>query len=250
MSLDFLAIRKIPLVEREPFQQDGSSAKFGGNESEDPQVASTIAEIRKTLLTDRALHDKAAKAFVSFVRAYSKHEASYIFRIKGLDLVGVAKSFGLLRLPRMPELDQIDRTSWEDADLNWHGYAYADQVQETKRLAEAEKKDASAAVINKRRGDRAEKRKANAAWSNKSAREDERLKRKEKKGRKNTWLEAQQGASSEAQGAMGVLGAQELEGAEGDEDEWGELAREERMAKKVKRGHLSQGLFDAEFTGL
>lgn len=55
---------------------------------------------------------------MSFVRAYSKHEASYIFRIKDLDLVGAAKSFGLLRLPRMPELKDADKTGWEDAPLD------------------------------------------------------------------------------------------------------------------------------------
>jgi ATP-dependent RNA helicase DDX55/SPB4 len=44
------------------------------------------------------------KGFVSFVKAYSKHEASYIFRLKDLDLRGVAASFGLVRLPKMPEL--------------------------------------------------------------------------------------------------------------------------------------------------
>ena len=61
---------------------------------------------------------QAAKAFVSFVRAYSKHEASYIFRVKDLDLIGLAKSFGLLRLPRMPELKDVARDGWEDADVN------------------------------------------------------------------------------------------------------------------------------------
>lgn len=55
---------------------------------------------------------------MSFVRAYSKHEASYIFRIKDLDLVGVAKSFGLLRLPKMPELKDNARDGWEDAELD------------------------------------------------------------------------------------------------------------------------------------
>ena len=58
------------------------------------------------------------KAFVSFVQAYSKHEASYIFRVKDLDLVGVAKSFGLLRLPKMPELKSVDREDWEDAEVS------------------------------------------------------------------------------------------------------------------------------------
>lgn len=55
---------------------------------------------------------------MSFVRAYSKHEASFIFRIKDLDLIGVAKSFGLLRLPRMPELKDVDKSGWKDASLN------------------------------------------------------------------------------------------------------------------------------------
>ena len=58
------------------------------------------------------------EAFVSFVKAYSKHEAAYIFRIKKLDLVGVAQSFGLLRLPRMPELKDVSRDGWEDADVD------------------------------------------------------------------------------------------------------------------------------------
>lgn len=57
------------------------------------------------------------KAFVSFIRAYSKHEASYIFRLKSLDLSGVAESYGLLRLPRMPELKDIEKSSWHDADV-------------------------------------------------------------------------------------------------------------------------------------
>lgn len=55
---------------------------------------------------------------MSFVRAYSKHEASYIFRVKDLDLVGLAKTYGLVRLPRMPELKGIEITDWKDADVN------------------------------------------------------------------------------------------------------------------------------------
>jgi hypothetical protein len=61
---------------------------------------------------------QAAKAFVSFVRAYSKHEASYIFRVKDLGLIGVAKSFGLLRLPRMPEFQTTDKDGWTDATVD------------------------------------------------------------------------------------------------------------------------------------
>ena len=61
---------------------------------------------------------QGAEAFVSFIKAYSKHEAAYIFRLKKLDLIGVAQSFGLLRLPRMPELKDMSRDGWEDADID------------------------------------------------------------------------------------------------------------------------------------
>ena len=61
---------------------------------------------------------QGAEAFVSFVKAYSKHEAAYIFRIRKLDLIGVAQSFGLLRLPRMPELKDMPRNGWEDAEVD------------------------------------------------------------------------------------------------------------------------------------
>ena len=52
------------------------------------------------------------------MRAYSKHEASYIFRVRDLDFVGLAKSFGLLRLPRMPELKDVSKDGWTDADVD------------------------------------------------------------------------------------------------------------------------------------
>lgn len=55
---------------------------------------------------------QSIKAFVSFIRSYSKHEASFIFRLKDLDLARVAKSYGLLKLPKMPELKDIDVSSW------------------------------------------------------------------------------------------------------------------------------------------
>jgi ATP-dependent RNA helicase DDX55/SPB4 len=82
---------------------------------------------------------------VSFVRAYSKHEASYIFRIKELDLIGVAKSFGLLRLPRMPELKEIDRGDWEDADVDvsctlWIGLSTDDANSGSRMLIATKRK--------------------------------------------------------------------------------------------------------------
>lgn len=39
-------------------------------------------KIRKLQLRDRALMDKANRAFVSHIRAYSKHECSLLLRVK------------------------------------------------------------------------------------------------------------------------------------------------------------------------
>ncbi|GBE82071.1 ATP-dependent rRNA helicase SPB4 [Sparassis crispa] len=243
--VDFLAVRKIPLEQRRPFAASGNSPASGGSdiESEDEQLPVAMSEIRKKLLTDRSLHDKAAKAFVSFVRAYSKHEASYIFRVKDLDLVGVAKCFGLLRLPRMPELQQITLDGWEDVDVDWSSYAYSDRGREAKRVAE--KRGDTLVESNRRREVRAEKRKANTPWSSQTARKEERQKRKDQKERKKKWLKAHD-SDVDQKYAKGGLAIQNHD----DEDAWDELAREERMAKKVKRGDLSQDVFDEEFSGL
>ncbi|KAI0082790.1 DEAD-domain-containing protein [Panus rudis PR-1116 ss-1] len=244
--VDLMSVRKIPLKEHLPFSSDGPSSSTAADESEDPEVQRTLEKIRKKLLTDRALHDKAVKAFVSFVRAYSKHEASYIFRLKDLDLIGVARSFGLLRLPRMPELKELDASGWTDADVNvgWDTYAYAEKAKEEKRLAEMANEDAKRAELAKKKAARAEKKAANTAWSDQVAKKEERERRKEKKDKKRKWLKAQQ--------ELKVVEPKSTDATKdgGDEDDWEELAREERMAKKVKKGHISQSDFDMEFSGL
>lgn len=104
------------------------------------------------------------------------------------------------------------------------------------------------AGTNGERGERAavrrEKRKRNLAWSEKIVRKEEQEKRKDKKIRKRKWLRAQ--AAEPSHEGLNTPG----ENNEVDGDDWAELAREERMAKKVKRGDISQKVFDAEFGDL
>ncbi|KAF9820895.1 hypothetical protein IEO21_01122 [Rhodonia placenta] len=230
--------RERDYVGRPAFSEDGS-ARDRDTDGDSAEVASAISQIRK-----------AAKAFVSFVRAYSKHEASYIFRVKDLDLVGVAKSFGLLRLPRMPELTDVSRNGWEDADVDWSAYAYAEKAREAKRLAAAAEQTRSTAEGAERKAERLEQKKANAAWSNKLTRKEEQLKRKEKKDRKRKWQKEHQEPAAIGGSATRKRGSEEDGSDVDDGDDWEELAREERMAKKVKRGAVSQEVFDGEFGGL
>ena len=112
LNVDLLSVRKIPVKERTYIPKP-----LDLPDEEDPDVQPLLEEMRSFVLEDRDLHDKATKAFVSFVRAYSKHEASYVFQIKNLDLVGVAKAYGLLKLPRMPELKGKSK-GWIDAEVD------------------------------------------------------------------------------------------------------------------------------------
>ncbi|KAI6113657.1 DEAD-domain-containing protein [Pisolithus croceorrhizus] len=247
--IDFLAVRKIP-VRRHPYVGVGGvlSRDEIHEPSEDVVVSDYLSKIREVVLTDRALNDKAVKAFVSFVRAYSKHEASYIFRLKALDLIGVAKAFGLLRLPRMPELKDVDMEGWEDAQVSWDAYAYADKAQEAKRLEAASKKDHTNEKEREAAEARSTKRKRNTAWSHQAEAKEKKETRKLKKERKRQWLKAQ------AAGTVGCIALTEQNSHEtesdGDRDDWEELLKEERMAKKVRRGEAKQKEFDEIFSGL
>ncbi|KAF8974539.1 DEAD-domain-containing protein [Flammula alnicola] len=255
---DFLGIRKIPLKERPYFTGPGevASSYENNDRQDDPNVDIFLEEVRTLLKTDRALHDQAVKAFVSFVRAYSKHEASYIFRIKDLDLVGLAKTFGLLRLPKMPELKTANRELWQDADISWDSFRYADQAQETKRAAAVvQAAEAGSRERERRQLEDLEKKKRNTAWSETSDKKHEREKRREKKNLKKKWLKSQDMAAalvSEDQ-STGKRRREELDGSmdeEQDRDDWAELAREEKMAKRLRKGEVSQKDFDAEFGDL
>jgi ATP-dependent RNA helicase DDX55/SPB4 len=57
------------------------------------------------------------KAFPSYIQAYSKHQATFIFRISELDIAAIAYSWGLLKLPRMPELTSRE-ISWDPPSID------------------------------------------------------------------------------------------------------------------------------------
>lgn len=139
--VDFLKVRKVP-IQRWGWKggpvitedMDDEDERDGG-EDEDKRSSGVIVKqepedtaetieflkgLQKIVKTDRDLHDKGTMAYVSFIRSYSKHEASFIFRSKDLDLGALARGYGLLRLPRMPEL----KTEREDGAIE--GFAPAD----------------------------------------------------------------------------------------------------------------------------
>jgi len=154
----------------------------------DEGVEQAAARIREQAQTDREVFQLAQRAFVSWARSYLEHQASSIFRVADLDWLDLAKGWGLLELPKMPELRDrnIDRSLGLGIDTE--AIPFCDKQREKKRLAELEKWKAEKA----RRADAAAngdgaaraKRKKNEAWSAKHEQEDVKLARREKKRRK------------------------------------------------------------------
>jgi ATP-dependent RNA helicase DDX55/SPB4 len=75
------------------------------------------------------------------------------------------------------------------------------------------------------------------AWSEQSDAKDRKLERKLKKERKREYLKRQRedAANNEKEAAMQD---------DNEDDDWDELAKEERMAKKLKKGKINQMDFD------
>lgn len=99
-------------------------------------VDRVTAAIRKVARTDRAIYDKAQRGFVSWVRAYSKHTASSIFRVDDLDWAELGSAWGLLRLPRMPETKKWEGDKTLGVTMDFDAFAYKDKVREQQRQTE------------------------------------------------------------------------------------------------------------------
>ncbi|GAB0135116.1 DEAD/DEAH box helicase [Epichloe bromicola] len=165
----FLEIRKTPIV---PLDRPHVAI------SEDTAAAAT-EKMRKLAGTDRAIYDKAQRAFVSWVRSYGAHQATSIFRVADLDWADLANAWGLLRLPRMPELKNWKGDKTLGVEMDWDAFAYKDKAREKARQ-EALEAQRNGAVEEQRKADKSRKRK-NEAWSNKTGHEEQRVERREKR---------------------------------------------------------------------
>jgi ATP-dependent RNA helicase DDX55/SPB4 len=144
------------------------------------EEAVVIADkVRNLVREDRGLYDKAQKGFVSWVRSYSGHHATSIFRVGDLDWTDLATAWGLLRMPKMPELRSWQGDKTLGLEIDWDTYAYADKSREAARL-EALEAFKSGATEDKKT-DVKRKRKNNEAWSNKLEQQEVRNERREKR---------------------------------------------------------------------
>ncbi|RHZ51061.1 hypothetical protein Glove_485g20 [Diversispora epigaea] len=262
--VNFLKIRKIPLRLQQYLLPDGTeftttkSSSFSSfadnNDSLIPIVDNEndilLNQIRNIVLTDRDLYDKGIKAFVSYIRFYSKHEASYIFRSKDLDLGKVAKGFCLLRLPKMPEL-KATKINFEEVLVDMDQYKYADKEREKKRLSKlAEEKE------RKKNNNLVELRKLRKVpkgpWSEKLAAKERKKERKSKNEKKKELIKKRKleeiiiDSPSTNKIKDNNNNMEDLNDSSIIEDEWEELQKEKKLKKKLKLGKINQGKFDQE----
>lgn len=145
-------------------------------------VDSAANKIRKVVKSDRAIFDKAQRGFVSWVRAYSKHTASSIFRVADLDWAELGNAWGLLKLPSMPELKKWEGDRSLGVGMDFSTYAYKDKVREKQRQVEQEEYEATKVDGKKKY---VTENKKEAAWTQqKDAKATKELRREKKAARR------------------------------------------------------------------
>ncbi|SJX63508.1 related to SPB4-ATP-dependent RNA helicase of DEAH box family [Sporisorium reilianum f. sp. reilianum] len=270
--VSYVGVKRIPLA---PYPYL-SAALEGVLEPSEPD--SDARELESTLRTlaqhDREVYDLSIRAYVSYIRAYSKHEMSYIFRLPDLDLAGVAHAFALIRLPAMPELKARKASGalvYDEAQIDFGAIPFKDRAKEKVRLAKVEedkavakaKADAEAAAAKEKEGDSDDdsddsdasgasfsaagakkKRKLGSeiggAWSAQKERKEVRLARREKRARKRAFLKKQDAEAAKQAQAQAAASASKKDPRKAkhdqeDQDDEDDWNEEYRKLKKHKR---------------
>lgn len=208
--IEMMANRGVPMTEYTQFGDENS--------------VSICEELKQMSLSSREIYEASIKAFVSYIRFYQEHQAKFIFKLKDLDIPSLARTFGLLRLPSMPEL----RNTFNPAQLKGFvaiphdpdNISYTDKTREKQRLVALEKtraqKATAAPEANKKR------MKNSVAWSEQKAKKQARQERKEKKEKKREYLDKLKRQQPKVDG-------------ENDDDEDEDMADDYRELKKERK---------------
>lgn len=198
--------------------------------------------ILEWMLRDRENFDMAVRAYVSYIRFYSKHRATSIFRLACLDYLGYAKAYGLFRLPAMPELkfipeDEMPTDGWlvDPSIIDLDGYAYANEKKEREHLAKIRKAEE-------------ERKKAIEQGL-----DPDEINKKKKKGKEiPLWAEQKMNAEKrrekrklrhEAKYKNSIIDSDDEEAQKAMEVDWKDLVKE-RKSKKAKKATATTSAFD------
>ncbi|KAI8904829.1 P-loop containing nucleoside triphosphate hydrolase protein [Gorgonomyces haynaldii] len=159
--VDFMGIRDVPLME---MKKQESLDTLGLDADK------VCAFLREQSLQDRDIYEKSIKAFVSWVRAYKEHQATYIFQLKQVNFKETCRSMGILHLPKMPEL-KLANVEYPTLEIDPNSIPFKEKQREKKRQQQL--------LIPK-----APKRTKTVAWSKNKEAKAKKIERKEKKERR------------------------------------------------------------------
>lgn len=188
--------------------------------------------VKKLQLEDRDTFDKANRAFVSYVQFYNKHECNVILRVKDLDLGKLANGFGLLKLPKMPEIKGRNISNFTAENIDFNSIKYKNKQREESRQGKLQLFQETGHWPGTKKKHR---KKANAPWAESKLRKESRLEKKKLRKEKSKQKEAE-----------GKLKNKRKRNAF-NEEEFEELARDIALMKKLKKKKISEKEFEEVF---
>lgn len=186
------------------------------------EIEDVLPRVKALVLGDRDVLEKGTKAYISFVRSYKEHQCQFIFRFKELDLGAVARGFALLKLPKINELRNV-RISFEKADVSTKEIKFKDKAREKERQKKLAEIAAEKAKREKADADALEKKRKRDDDD-----DDDLLGKKKQAPRRR---EKKKGLHQQIV------------------EEWDELAEEEKLYKKLKRGKITEDEYEKALLG-
>lgn len=179
---------------------------------------------------DRSVFDKGQRAFVSHMRAYTKHECNLLLQFKDLPLGHIATSYGLIKLPLMPEIKEEHRTQFlgPKEKIDFNSIPYRDKQKEASRLQKLEEYKKNGVWPTKKR----KKMMKSQPW------EQTKQNKEEKKQRRKKRKEVKQKDGDGKKGKKRKAVTQE---------ELDELAADIALIKKLKKRKITEEQFEKEF---
>jgi ATP-dependent RNA helicase DDX55/SPB4 len=207
-------------------------------DTDDEKFKDLLNQIHQLQMKDKGVYDKGAKAFVSHIRAYSKHECNLILRVKDLDLGKVATNYGLLQLPKMPEMKDCFKDTFvgPQKEINVNKLTYKDKQKQQAYLNKVKNYEETG-VWNAKK---ANLKKGSIPWEEsrqiKAERKEARKKRKEQKLKKKEQVDSTDGGIVAAKKRKNKFSQEELD----------ELASDIRALKHLKKRKITQEECDAK----
>lgn len=178
-------------------------------------ASSTLKRCKRVVETDRAVMLKSTKAFLSFVRAYQEHQLPFLFPFKDLDLGNLATGYALLRLPRIKEILGKQVKGFQQSQVDPASVPFKSKKQEKQR------KEKLAKDLEEREKNKEEEKKAQL-------------------------LKQKQAAKDAAKAEKNRTRTQKRQAKRNEREEtWESLAKEETLAKKLRKGKITASQFES-----